>query len=609
MIGESRRPPGDGVGALGIGVVLFAVYALGACRTIYVGDSGELVAAVYVLGVPHPTGYPLYVMLGKLWTLLVPFGSVAFRMSLFSAACAAASCSILYLVARRLDCGRVAALCGALVLAFSPSFWGEANVQRVYALNALFVSAATYGALEWYLARSVRWMLGTVFLCGLGAANHTFMAVYGVAFGVFALAVDAAVVLRPRTLAAVIAAGAIGLLPYAYLPIASSFDPPLDWGNPQTWDAFLAVVERRDFWQRAWIESPMDLLPIGWDYVRGMGGELAWVGVPIALVGFAAPARRGFNGLLLLVMFFNVLVMALHGSRSDLFIWHRYYIPSYAMASLLLARGVDVAAARLRRSARRVRRVQRVQRVQRVAWAALLLPLVLFTTGWSRFDRSRYRIAEDYSRILLSTIPPGSSLAATDDNILFVLIYLTMVEGVRPDVNLILQGVGGNALPALRFDPEKEPLYFTHHPNWNHPILDVVPVGQAFRVWRRGVPLPPVKMPPDELPGANDADVPKDYLTQNLVGHYYFMLGFTAERSDWPRARRFFERAMHAAPSNDVLFYNVGLIFERNGLLEEALAAFRRSHEINPRHIANSDRVRAWDKVVQMEKEIGARHP
>ena len=74
--------------ALGVGV--FVLYAVGACRTIYVGDSGELVAAVYTLGIPHPSGYPLYVLLGKLWTLAVPIGSIAFRMSLFSAACAAA---------------------------------------------------------------------------------------------------------------------------------------------------------------------------------------------------------------------------------------------------------------------------------------------------------------------------------------------------------------------------------------------------------------------------------------------------------------------------------------------------------------------------------------
>ena len=65
--------------------IVFAVYAAGACHTIYVGDSGDLVTAVYVLGIPHPTGYPLYVLLGKLWSVLIPVGTVAWRMSLFSA--------------------------------------------------------------------------------------------------------------------------------------------------------------------------------------------------------------------------------------------------------------------------------------------------------------------------------------------------------------------------------------------------------------------------------------------------------------------------------------------------------------------------------------------
>src|SRR6185503_1451947 len=74
--------------ALALSAGVFVVYALGACRTIYVGDSGELTTAVAVLGIPHPSGYPLYVLLGKLWTLLVPVGSIAFRMSLFSAFCA-----------------------------------------------------------------------------------------------------------------------------------------------------------------------------------------------------------------------------------------------------------------------------------------------------------------------------------------------------------------------------------------------------------------------------------------------------------------------------------------------------------------------------------------
>src|SRR6185436_3276683 len=156
----------------------------------YVGDSGELVTAVAVLGIPHPSGYPLYVLIGKLWTLLVPAGSIAFRMSLFSAFCGAAACGVLYRLARAAGLAVSAAILSSLLLAFSPTFWAEANVQRVYTLNALFVAAATLLAVRWCSAdeaRAGRLFFATLFVAGLGATNHTFMAVWAVAFVSFAL--------------------------------------------------------------------------------------------------------------------------------------------------------------------------------------------------------------------------------------------------------------------------------------------------------------------------------------------------------------------------------------------------------------------------------------
>ncbi|TFH24844.1 MAG: DUF2723 domain-containing protein, partial [Myxococcales bacterium] len=242
-------------GAL-LGVALFGVYALGAARTIYVGDSGELVAAVHTLGIPHPSGYPLYVLLGKLFTLIVPVGSIAFRMSLFSAAAAAAACGGLFVLARRLGLGREAALLASLLLAFAPSFWSQANVQRAYALNALFVVAATGSAVHWLRVRTERSIALAFFLCGLGSSNHTFMAIYAVALGVYMLGVDRAVIAAPAAFMrrGVVIGGSflVGLLPYAYLPLRSRMNPRLDWGNPETLQGFSDVVLREDFWERAW---------------------------------------------------------------------------------------------------------------------------------------------------------------------------------------------------------------------------------------------------------------------------------------------------------------------------------------------------------------------
>jgi tetratricopeptide (TPR) repeat protein len=284
----------------------------------------------------------------------------------------------------------------------------------------------------------------------------------------------------------------------------------------------------------------------------------------------------------------NLAMLAVHGSRSDLFIWHRYYIPSYLMAALLAGLGCQVVLERLPRALRLL---------------PLAIPAFLLVSGRQDFNRSRYRIAEDFSLAVLRSLPPGARLIATDDNILFVLIYLHLVEGRRPDVDLILQGVGGADLPPLRFNPDVEPLFFTHHPNWNLPTLEIVPIGVVFRALRAGQPPPSPEIPTLELDGEHDPRVPKDYLTQNLIGHFHYMLGETFAARDWLRARKEFAAAAAASPENDVLFYNLGLIFRGDGLLADARAAFERSHAINPRPLASLTRSLAAEKLAALAVE------
>ena len=586
-----------------LAAVVFAAYAKGACWTAYVGDSGELSTAVRVLGIPHPSGYPLYVLLGRLFTILVPAGSFAWRLSLFSAAASAAACAVLYRLARAMGVRPPAAIAGALILAFAPSYWAEANVQRVYGLGALFVVLAMAAAWLWTRTRRTGLLVLAFFLCGLGASNHTFMAVMAAAVALYAVIAEPGLLRRPRAVALSAVAFAAGLLPYLYLPLRSRQDPVLDWGNPETLRRTLDVVLRRDFWQRRWVESPGDAAVVAWDWLRSFGPELVYAGTALALLGLVAWAWRGigpaetekearrarlFLLLPLLIMAGNLASMIAHGSRTDLFVWHRYYIPSYIVAALLAAAGAHLVVERLPR---------------RAGGLVLLVPALMAVSGWRAHDRSRFRIGEDYAAQVLAEVPPGGHLVAEDDNILFGLMYLHLAERARPDIDLILQGVGGGKLPRLRFDPDIDPIYFTHHPNWDLPELEIVPVGVVFEAVRAGVRPPEPALHRTRLEGEQDPRVPKDYLTQNLIGQYHYMLGVTFEETDWLRARLEFDRAQKASPDNDVLFFNLGLIFFRNGLLDDAIAAFRRSHEINPRWIANRAKPRASDKLREIEAE------
>jgi tetratricopeptide (TPR) repeat protein len=128
-------------------------------------------------------------------------------------------------------------------------------------------------------------------------------------------------------------------------------------------------------------------------------------------------------------------------------------------------------------------------------------------------------------------------------------------------------------------------------------------VGLVFRVQRAGRPWPPPLVPLDQLPGEDDPRVPKDDLTRSLIAQLHYMLAFTYAERDWRRARDELARATAVAPDDDVLFYNVGLLYERDGLLDEAAAALARSDAINPRHLASRGRQRAADRLAEVSAE------
>ncbi|MGH9391234.1 MAG: hypothetical protein ACRD1Z_16620, partial [Vicinamibacteria bacterium] len=326
------------------------------------------------------------------------------------------------------------------------------------------------------------------------------------------------------------------------------------------------------------------------DYLWSFGPELAFVGAALALWGALAGRRRGWPVLVLLfIMSANLAALAAHGSRSDLFLWHRYYIPSYAMASLLAAFGCELLLARLPKPAK---------------LAPLLIPMAWMVVRFPEFDRSRYWVAEDFGRKLLASLPEGAHLSASGDNVLFPLLYLHWVEGLRPDVGLIMQASAGPERVSLSFDPDEDALFFTHHPNWRVPDLEVVPAGLAFRIARAGAHRTPLMVPTGELEGEADPGVPRDYLTRSLIGHYHYMLGATYAEIDWARAEKELRSAAEVACDDDVLFYNLGLLYSRKGLYVEAFDAFRRSRAINPRPLAGTPSASAERRIDEVRREL-----
>lgn len=152
---------------------MLLLYRATAAPDMLSGDSGEFQFAAPLLAIPHPTGYPLYILLGKMATF-VPMGSIAFRVTLVSVVAGAATVALLALLVWHITGRALAALVSALVLAVAPGMWNAATLAEVYALNMLLL--VLLACLLWYGWHTRKFALGIFLLAacvtGLGVSLH-----------------------------------------------------------------------------------------------------------------------------------------------------------------------------------------------------------------------------------------------------------------------------------------------------------------------------------------------------------------------------------------------------------------------------------------------------
>src|SRR5215213_916349 len=160
----------DTVICLALALSALVLYTVTLLPGIGSGDTAEFQRVAPTLGVAHPTGYPLYTMLGWLWSQLPLGGTPAWRMNLFSATTAALAVGALFLVARALGQARVIAAAAALALAVSSTFWSQATIAEVYSLAALIQALLILALLRWRQGHWPLWVAGL--LLGFGLAHH-----------------------------------------------------------------------------------------------------------------------------------------------------------------------------------------------------------------------------------------------------------------------------------------------------------------------------------------------------------------------------------------------------------------------------------------------------
>ncbi len=389
-------------------------------------DSGDLVTAAFTLGVPHPTGYPLYTLIAAAFARL-PFGEPAQGVALFSALAAAGAVVCVYFAARammpadtRTEVSMLAAACAALTLAFAPLLWAQATVAETYALNALIVAAL----LAVLLSEHPRRLELAAGVFGLGLAHHLSIVLLAPS-ALWLLAGDKWS--RAQITRAIIFLLA-PLLLYVYLPIRASANPPVNWGNPSTLAGFWWTISAAPYHSYFFGFPLQGLLARVAMPARYLLQQFGIWGAALGLWGvaqmFTGASPRALRNVLALALAFALAVgySVVYASRNS----YVYLLPAFIVFALWLGYGIADLA----------RYFSPIRARAGLIAALILLPGFNLVANFSTLDLSQDHTAIDYAASAFRDVPRDAVIIADGDQRLFALWYYRYVRA--PDSSRVV---------------------------------------------------------------------------------------------------------------------------------------------------------------------------
>jgi hypothetical protein len=470
----------DAAAPLLVGMVAFAL-----ARSVLLPgqgfwDTGEFQTVAPLLGVAHPTGFPTYVILGWLASLvLAPLGEFALRMNLLSAVLLGLAAGLAVVLVRQLAGRTSVAVAAGLLLALTPLAWRMGTFADPHTLHVALLAGLMVILVGWEQRRRAgavgadRWLVGAAVLYGIMLGNHGLTALLAPGIALYLLAVEPGIVRRPRLVAtcAVALVGTAAVL-YLELPIRAAMGAPLVYGHPDTLDGFLYVVLGQQF--GGLMTNPLDDL-------AGKAADLVAIadrqlGILAALVPAAAilvALRRPRFALLTIT--WMVIICWFNASFNDGAI-DRYYLGPLliAVSWLGVAAGlvVDAVFPQADGPAATPRRVDRTWVVAGLVGVLLAVGLVLPAALAApatrvRVDQSSDVRARDWSRWVLQTVEEDA-LIVSWWSYSTPLWYRTLLLGERPDVTVLddrdrLDENLGTIDDVLQANVGKRPVYLVRY--------------------------------------------------------------------------------------------------------------------------------------------------
>jgi hypothetical protein len=629
------------------GLVFFAsyfFYLISLFPTVASEDSGEFAAAAHTLGVAHPPGYPLFVILAKIFETLLPFGDVAWRINVFSAFFGAAAVAGIYFLVKLLTKDTALGVATALFFAGGEIFWSQAIRAEVYTLNTFFLVLVILLAVLWHFTETApthnnegapvnhrTFEVGTSskvfywlsFIYGLSLANHQLMFLVGPPLFIFILITRPKIFLDYRLIGKAALWFLLGLSVYLFLPLAASYKPEVNWGNPVTWDNFWTHVTRKIYsadsintagelvsatqnaaqsataLASAQTAPGIEFLRLHvWEFTRRfiviLDGNYSWIIGLLAIFGgifLWLRSKPVFWFFIALVIFNSTVMSALTGvgivdKLPSLYFTDRpFFIPLLMLVvvmgglgvryinSLYYAAGKRTAPARKRPAATLV-------------LAVLFIAILAFR--FPAQNQSDNYIANDIAKATLDLLPKDAVLHSENgDNTALPILYLQTVERYRRDVSVYINmpfsvfkyfrslGEMERENPGRRiftdfpftFDSDKQYVYMG-------PVAEIVPAGTLSPA------SPPVLPDPARIRGLNKNNL--DFFHLYIKARFYLDLGLALPAGS-SEQKIMYEKAFTVAPlSRNITGQLIGNYYVRNDEFAAAIPYLQAAREFMP---------------------------
>lgn len=404
--------------------------------SIYTGDSGEIATAVYAWGVAHPTGFPVYMVLAKLFSYFLPWFEFAYRLNIFSALVSAVTAGILFLILQKFKINYLASIAISLAFAFGYTAWSHAGIIQVYGLTALFFALAILIFLHWLETKKAKWLYILVIVSGLGVGTHlSFLLFFPFAIAYYSFSRQSRPILKIKHLFfCFLVFLFFGFLVYSYIPWRAAANPELNWGNPSTTKNFINYITQRDYSDKIGTRSADSWLRMLGEFSKNISREYTWLGLIFVLAGAVIAFKKNPSNIAelttgrgkplfyagLSVIFFNIMLLGNYGGSQDIFILWRYFLPSYIVTAVFMGFAFNKIFAE-----------------KKYAPAILLLPAIIFAAHFGELNRRDNFLVQNAARDIFNSAPQNAVLIIDGDTLIGSTMYEQMVLRKRKDIILI----------------------------------------------------------------------------------------------------------------------------------------------------------------------------